>query len=148
MTPPPDYPHNNAGANLNRILCREIERCGYRGKVYIPRTAIWINNDTYLEPDLIYLSGELEAQMPKKHWTRADIVVEIISASNENYDRKTKSDTYQAMGIREMWLIDNDAQEVEVRSFETGRNTVFKKGELLHSHVLSQIQVSVSAVFE
>jgi Uma2 family endonuclease len=148
MTPPPDYPHNRVNANLNELLGAEIRRWGYRGKLYNPRTALWINDDTYLEPDLIYLSIELEAQMPKKHWTRADIVVEIISPSNANYDRKTKSDTYQAMGIREMWLIDNEAQEIEVRSFQTGDNTLFKTVESLRSGVLSQIQIPVSAVFE
>src|SRR5262249_43995045 len=92
MTPPPDYPHNRASANLNGILLDEIKRCGYRGRVYIPRTAMWIDDDTYLEPGLIYLSAELEAEMPQRHWSRADIAVEVISPSNANYDRKTKSD--------------------------------------------------------
>src|SRR6266704_2676945 len=97
MTPPPDSPHNEAAANLDDILRSEIKRCAYRGKVYVPRTALWIDDNTYLEPDLMYLSAELKAQMPPDHWTRADIVVEVISSSNANYDRKTKSDTYQAM---------------------------------------------------
>src|SRR5437868_5698559 len=114
MTPPPDYPHNQAAADLNSILHDEVKRCRYRGKVYIPRAALWIDDNTYLEPDLMYISDELKAQMPPKHWTRADIVVEIISPSNANYDRKTKSDTYRAMGIREMWLVDNETKEVEV----------------------------------
>jgi len=148
MTPPPDYSHNRAGANINEVLRDEIKRCGYRGKIYIPRTALWINNDTYLEPDLIYMSAELEEQMPKSHWSRADIVVEIISPSNANYDRKTKSDTYRAMGIREMWLVDNETKEIEVRSFETGRDVVYKSGERLHSDVLPQIDIPVSPLFE
>src|SRR3989442_14625353 len=67
-----------------------------------PRAALWIDDDTYLEPDLMYISDELKARMEPAHWTRADIVVEVISPSNANDDRKTKSDTYQAMGIREM----------------------------------------------
>jgi Uma2 family endonuclease len=147
MTPPPDYPHNRAAANLNEILRDEIKRCGYRGKVYIPRTAIWIDDDTYLEPDLMYVSAELEAKMSPKHWTRADIVLEVISPSNANYDRKTKSDTYRAMGVREMWLIDNEKKEVEVRSFETDKTTIYSVGDTLQSELLPEIEIPVSALF-
>src|SRR5438105_798397 len=133
MTPPPGYPHNNAAANLNAIFRDEIKRCGYNGKIYIPRAPLWIDMlDTYLEPDLMYLSAELQAEMKPAHWTRADIAIEIISPSNASYDRKTKSDTYQAMGVREMWLIDPEKQEVEVRSFEAGKNATYKIGETLH----------------
>jgi Uma2 family endonuclease len=147
MTPPPDYPHNRAAANLNEILAKEIKRCRYRGKVYIPRAALWINNDTYLEPDLMYLSAALEAKMDPRHWTHADIVVEVISPSNSNYDRKTKADTYRAMGVREMWLIDNESKEVEIRSFDSDKNATFKIADNLHSTVLSKIRIPVRGLF-
>jgi Uma2 family endonuclease len=147
MTPPPDYPHNDAAANLLHILPGEIKRCRYRGKVYIPRAAIWVDDDTYLEPDLMYVSDDLKAKMNPRHWTRADIVVEVISPSNANYDRKTKSDTHQVMGIREMWLIDTEKHEVEVRSFEAGKTAVYKVGENLGSQVLPKIKIPISALF-
>jgi Uma2 family endonuclease len=86
--------------------------------------------------------------MPADHWTRADIVVEAISPSNANYDRKTKLDTYQAMGIREMWLIDSETKEVEVRSFESGINAVYQAGGILRSEVLPEIRIAVSGLFE
>src|SRR5215831_11762795 len=111
MTPPPDYLHDRSSANLIEVLRDDIKRCNYRGKIYVPRAALWIGNDTYLEPDLMYISAELEAEMASGHRTRADIVVEVISPSNATYDRKTKSDTYHAMGVRELWLIDPDAKE-------------------------------------
>ena len=147
MTPPPDYPHNRAAANLNGILRDEIKRCRYEGKVYIPRAALWIDEDTYLEPDLMYISAQLEAEMPPQHWTRADIVVEIISPSNANYDRKTKSDTYRAMSVRELWLIDSDKKEVEVRSFEAGNNAIYKVTDTLRSEVLPKIKIPVFDLF-
>jgi len=79
MTPPPDFPHNEAAANLDEQLRTEVKRCGYTGKVYVPRAAIWVNDDTHLEPDLMYISAELKARMKPRHWERADIVVEILS---------------------------------------------------------------------
>src|SRR5215510_1690399 len=122
MTPPPDYPHNLAAADLILHLQKTIDKSGYSGQIFVPRTAIWVYDDTYLEPDLIYISDELRASMDPKHWTRADIVVEIISPSTGLYDRRTKSDTYQAMGVVEMWLVDPEKKQIEVRSFHANKS--------------------------
>jgi Uma2 family endonuclease len=147
MTPPPDYLHSLATTDLFVHLQKAIEKSGYRGRIFVPRTAIWVDDDTYLEPDLIYMSEELEASMDPKHWTRADIVVEIISPSTAVYDRKTKSDTYQMMGIREMWLVDTDERQIEVRSFEANKTAGFKIGESLRSEVLAKIEIPLDFLF-
>ena len=144
MTPPPDYPHNQSTADLIAHLQRAIDQCGYRGQIFAPRTAISVDNDTYLEPDLIYMSDELKAAMDPRHWTRADIVIEIISPSTAVYDRKTKSDTYRAMGVREMWLVDTEKKEIEVRSFEADKSAVFKSADALRSEVLTKIEIPLA----
>ena len=147
MTPPPNYPHNDAASNLMSLLVKELERWKYSGRVFVPRTAIWVNDDTYLEPDLMYLSAELQSEMDPTHWTRSDIVVEVVSPSNAVYDGRTKSDTYQAMHVGELWLIDPVAKDIEVRCFQLGKNVVCKSGDLLWSGVLSRIRIPVKSLF-
>lgn len=147
MSPPPDEVHDEAFDRLIKTFLREIDRCGYRGSIYAPRAAIWIDSDTYLEPDMMYVSDELKAQMKPGHRTCADIVVEIVSPSNEEYDRKTKSDTYRAMGVREMWLVDTKLKEVEVRSFRAGKTAVYNMPVTLRSEVLPKIEITVSTLF-
>jgi Uma2 family endonuclease len=147
MTPPPDFVHSEVAANVARCLWDEIERCGYNGKVYVPRAALWITENTYLEPDLMYLSSELKTEMQPGHWTRADIVIEVKSPSNADYDRKTKSDTYRAMRVREMWLVDTNTKEIEVRSFEGDQSAVYTINDSLRSIVLPRIDIAVSALF-
>jgi Uma2 family endonuclease len=147
MTPPPGSPHDWTSSLLNKRLIQEIERCGYSGDVFVPRAAIWVDDDTYLEPDLMYVSKELQAQMDPQHRTRADIVVEVISPSNAVYDRRTKADTYRAMRVRELWLIDPEAKEIEVRSFESGRARLYKAHEIVRSKVLPKIKIPVTALF-
>jgi Uma2 family endonuclease len=146
MTPPPDSLHNEAASNLDELLRTEVKRCGYAGKVYVPRAAIWVNDDTHLEPDLMYISDDLKARMKPRHWDRADIVVEVMSPSNALYDRRTKADTYQVMGVRELWLVDTTNREIEVRSSPRA-NAVFKSGEVLRSQVLKKIRIPVDVVF-
>src|SRR5438093_12761928 len=75
MTPPPDYPNNQSAADLHDQLGEALKKCGYRGQIFFPCTAIWIDEDTYLELDLIYLSDELNDQMHTQPWTRAAIAV-------------------------------------------------------------------------
>ena len=147
MSLPPDNVHNDASADLHALLHDEIKRCRYSGRIYLPRAAIWVNDDTYLEPDVMYISDELRAGMDPKHWTRADIVVEISSPSTAYYDRRTKADTYRAMGVREMWLVDTEAKEVEVRSFEAGKTAIYKITGNLRSDVLPKIDIPVALLF-
>ena len=94
----------------------------------------------------MYISDELKASMNPKHWTRADIVVEVISASTGLYDRRTKSDTYRAMGVREMWLVDTDKKQIEVRSFEANKSAVFEIGDNLRSEFLQRIEIPVASL--
>ena len=147
MSPPPGEGHDDVFGKLNMEIVRAIDRHGYSGTILAPRAAIWIDDDTHLEPDLMYVSDELKDQMTPGHRTRADIVVEILSASTETYDRKTKSDTYRVMGVREMWIVDAETKEVEVRSFEAGKTATYKITDILRSEVLSKIEIPVAALF-
>ena len=95
----------------------------------------------------MYISDELKEHMRPGPRTRADIVVEILSPKTALYDRTTTSDTYRAMGVRELWLMDGESKEVEVRAFEVGRTAVHKITDTLHSEVLLKIELPVSALF-
>ena len=148
MSPPPGEIHDDVFGALNRELQRAIDRCGYKGTILAPRAAVWTDDDTYLEPDLMYVSDELKHQLKPGHRTRADIVVEILSPATALYDRKTKSDTYHALGVREIWLVDPEAKEIEVRSFEIEKTSTYKRSDILRSAVLSEIQIPVEAIFE
>jgi Uma2 family endonuclease len=146
LTPPPDELHNEVSSDLHEVLLTAIRKNKYSRKLYTPRAALWIDENTYLEPDLMYISAELKADMGTR-LSRADIVIEILSPSTALYDRTTMSDTYRAMGVREMWLVDTRSHEIEVRSFEAGETAVYKIDEVLHSEVLGKIAISVSSVF-
>jgi Uma2 family endonuclease len=148
MSPPPGEIHDDIFGALNRELQLEIHRCGYKGAVLSARAAVWTDDDTYLEPDLMYVSDELKHQLKPGHRTRADIVVEILSPATALYDRKTKSDTYRVLGVREIWLVDPETKEIEVRCFEIDKTSTYKRSDILRSAVLSEIQIPVANIFE
>ncbi len=113
MVPPPDGPHNETCAKLNRELTIYLAERGDEGRLYVPRTALWTGPATYVEPDLMYISAPRLATMSPSHLSSADLVVEVISPGSAIYDRNTKAQTYQAMGVDELWLIDPDSRTLE-----------------------------------
>ncbi len=150
MTPPPEQTHDSVVKRLNRLLTIHLVNTNNHGSLYVPRAAIWTSAHTYLEPDLFYVSAALEARLDPERRTTADLVVEVISPGSAIYDRNTKADTYGALGVRELWLVDETAQTLEVRrhaghGFDEGRS--FQRGEQIVSAVLPDLQMSVEQLF-
>ena len=151
MVPPPDWPHGDFDARLNESLVSFLLAHSRPGKVHHPREPIYAD-DTYLEPDMMYVSNELSAKMGKRR-TSADIVFEYFSKSSATYDRTTKADTYLALGVRELWLIDSDNVTIEVRHLimredSPGWQIVrYGKGDWAESRVLNGWRVSVEELF-
>ena len=150
MSPPPEYTHDDVVTRLNRLLTLNLAETNDKGKLYVPRAAIWTSTRTHLEPDLFYVSAELEARLDRSHRDTADLVVEVISPGSAIYDRNTKADTYGALGVRELWLVDETAQTVEVRrqtggGFDEGK--VFSRVEQIESTVFPALKLSVEQLF-
>ena len=152
MVPPPDWPHDDFDERLNKSLVLFVSTHGNPGKVFHPRASIY-TDDTNLEPDMMYVSNELAAQMGKRR-TSADIVFEYVSKTSANYDYTTKADTYLALGVRELWLVDADNEWIEVR-YRTTRDDDspawqiirYEKGDWAESRALAGWRVSVDELF-
>jgi Uma2 family endonuclease len=150
MSPPPEQTHDNVVTRLNRLLTVHLVSMNDRGRLFVPRAAIWTSEHTYLEPDLFYISAELETRLDPERRTTADLVIEVISPGSAIYDRNTKADTYAALGVRELWLVDETAQTVEVRE-QTGRGfgkgRVFQNDEQIVSAVLPDFKIAAERLF-
>jgi Uma2 family endonuclease len=155
MVPPPAPPHDDIDARVTKSLARFLITQNIEGDILHPRASIYIDvaAGTYLEPDMMYVSKALKEQMGQKR-TSADIVFEYISKSSAIYDRTTKADTYLALGVRELWLIDPTTITIEVRyaiehagrpAWEVWR---FSSGDLAQSRVLPGWIVSIDELFE
>ena len=150
MSPPPDYTHDNVVARAYGELAAHKREKRIGGTFYVPRAAIWTGPHTYLEPDLFYVSAELEAQLDPAHRTTADLVIEVISPGSAIYDRNTKADTYGALGVRELWLIDEQSRTVEVRN-QTGKGfgpgVVYHTGQQIVSAIFPDLNLPVEKLF-
>ena len=122
VVPPPTGPHNIAISNLNRVFSRYLDAHPGAGQLFVPRAAVWRpDQHTWLEPDLLLVSAERLRTTDAGHLTTADLVVEALSAGTATYDRTAKADTYAALGVRELWLVDLERRAIEQRVLEAGR---------------------------
>jgi Uma2 family endonuclease len=152
--PPPNEPHGKVVAFLTESLVLYNFNNGKLGTVYHPRESIYVEFEygTYLEPDMMFVSNELEMQMKSKR-TSADVVFEVLSDRTANYDLTTKADTYLALGVKELWLIDMDNETIEVRNVDSKgeilswQKRIYKHGETAKSKILADWNISVSDVF-
>ena len=155
MVPPPDPPHGGIDSRLNKSLIRFLIANNIEGEVLHPREGVYRDAKaaTYLEPDMMYVSDELNVRMGKKRMS-ADIVFEYSSKSTATYDKTTKADTYLALGVRELWLVHSDEMAIEVRHARTRNNQLFwqvnryESGESAESEVLGGWKVPVNEIFE
>jgi len=151
MTPPPGYTHDNVVARLIRLFTAELIRLGDKGTLFAPRAAIWTSDRTYLEPDLFYLSKETEKRLDPERRTTADLVIEVISPGSAIYDRNTKADTYAALDVSELWLVDETKETVELRELKGNRydeGQIFIKGDRLGSTIIAGLTLEITRVFE
>ena len=156
MVPPPKAPHDDIGARMTRAIMKFVLDNNLEGYVHHPRSAIWrrARGSTYLEPDMLYVSKELRARMGNDKRGSADIVFEYLSPSTSLYDRTTKADTYLALGVRELWLVDPVTATIEVRQahheeeMPTWEVCIFPRGEQAISRVLDGWMVSVDQLFD
>lgn len=154
MVPPPNPPHGDVASRVNRFLMRFLIDNNIEGDVYIPYEPIYIRTKyaTYLEPDLIYISRELRKKM-RKQFTSADIVFEFSSRRTMIYDHTTKADTYLALGVRELWLVNPFSATIEVRhAGKIGEKLVwhisrYSRSQQAQSRVLEGFEVSVTELF-
>ena len=155
MVPPPNPPHGDVASRMTRSLVGFIVNNEIEGDVHHPPEPIYIRAEgsTYLEPDMMYVSRELRKTFGKMR-TSADIVFEYSSRRTIIYDHTTKADTYLALGVRELWLVNPFTATVEVRhACKIGEKLVwhvlkYSRGQQAQSRVLEGFEVSVTDLFE
>jgi Uma2 family endonuclease len=78
-------------------------------------------------------------------------VIEVISPGSAIYDRNTKADTYAALGVKELWLVDQGSKTIEVRLLrgnQYGPSVTLERNDDLKCYVLPGFVFEVGSVFD
>ncbi|HYV91421.1 MAG TPA: Uma2 family endonuclease [Chitinophagales bacterium] len=106
MPPSPTFEHQDSSMSLSvQIGSFVIE--SKLGKV-LATIDVYLDEENVFEPDLVFLSNENLhlVRADRKIHGAPDLVIEILSPSNRNYDLKKKKPVYERCGVQELWIID------------------------------------------
>lgn len=151
ISPMPDWKHSNIIERLHSFIRDYIRFKNLEGKIFTPRAGIRTSENTWLEPDLFYLSFISVVRFEKEVPTTADLVIEVLSPSTSEYDRTAKADTYEALGIRELWLVDPETRQIEVRenvsaNIKWDRIVVYDENDIFESKMIEGLKISVKEI--
>jgi Uma2 family endonuclease len=75
------------------------------------------------------------------------LVAEILSPSTRRHDRGAKLRIYRSAGVKEAWLLDPDAETIEVHDLKTGTARSYADGEVAESQAVRGLRVEVRSFF-
>jgi Uma2 family endonuclease len=150
VNPSPTTKHQRILFRLTRLLGDFVES-GELGEVWLAPCDVVLSTYDVVQPDLFFISAERAHIVAEKNVQGApDLVVEILSASTADWDRGYKQQLYAIHGVREYWLVDPDAELVEVRVLgEAGYETagVYRANDTVTSRLLADLSVPVNDIF-
>jgi Uma2 family endonuclease len=149
MSPAPSFFHQEIMLRFYRRLDDWV-REHKLGKVITSPIDMVLSPHRVVQPDVAYISRDRLNIVTKTINGPVDLAAEVISLGNRNRDRIEKRDLYEQYGIKEYWLIDPEAQTVEVLHLENGRYQLLmrcKPGETAVSKLLPGFDMPVTALF-
>jgi Uma2 family endonuclease len=83
------------------------------GRVFGSDGLVRLRKGRRVGPDLFFLAKDRVPQpLPKEYKGVPDLVLEVLSPSNRGDDLEVKRPAYRAAGVKEIWLVDPDEQQI------------------------------------
>ncbi len=151
LAPSPTSRHQTVSTQLFSAL-REYVREHALGRVWYAPLDVVLSNHDGAQPDILFVSNARSGIVTEANIQGApDLVVEILSPGTVGYDRGYKLALYGRHGVREYWLVDPDAETVEVLTLgEQGLESfaTYSRRQTLESLLLEGLSIELDAVFQ
>ena len=146
----PTWEHQVVVGRVCQRLERHVSRYGL-GRVVQSPVDVVLDRDRALvvQPDVVFVATERLSICKARIWGPPDLVVEVLSMGTARHDRTVKLSWFQRYGVRECWLVDPIACEVEVVTLtEAARSShLFAEDQLVRSSVLPRLRLRVADLF-
>jgi len=149
MSPAPSFLHQEIVVRFHGLLRAWVRR-RQLGKTGIAPLDMVLTARRATQPDVVFISNERLGIIKERIMGAADLVAEVISPGSRRRDRIDKRDLYEQHGVREYWLIDPEAETVEVLSLESGTYQLVGRwhpGERAQSRLLKGFEVPIAPLF-
>jgi len=148
VNPAPSYYHQKLGGRLFKQLDRLIEVPGL-GEVLLAPFDVHLGRGTLVQPDLVVVTTKNLSLIGDKKLTGVpDLLVEILSPSRADHDRRIKRRKYERAGVREFWIVDPEVPCIEqyvLRAGKYGRAIVCT--DSIRLRVLRRVEIDLKKVW-
>lgn len=122
------------------------------GEVFVAPCDVVLSDYDVAQPDILFVSNERSGIVTEANVQGApDLVVEVLSPGTAQYDRGYKRTLYGRYGVREYWLVDPEAEAVEVLIASSQGllpHGAYLRGHTLTSPLLEGLVLSVGQIFD
>ena len=150
LAPSPTSRHQNIVLRLSLALSQFVQ-ANSLGRVWFAPLDVVLSNYDVAQPDILFVSNARSGIVTEANIQGApDLVVEILSPGTATYDRGYKQALYSRHNVREYWLVDPDADTVEVLAeSQEGLATVasYDAAGTLTSPLLEGLAIELAGIF-
>ncbi len=149
MAPAPSFSHQEIVDRFHDALKTWV-RTRRLGRTATAPVDMVLSPQHSTQPDVLFVARDRLSMVKDQLRGPADLVAEIISPGSRRRDRIEKRDLYEQHGVKEYWLIDPEAQTVEVLSLEKGQYQLlgrWQPGERARSNLLAGFALNVADIF-
>lgn len=119
--PSPTSRHQIVSREVFKRLLAFVEVKGLGEVLYAPLDVV-LDEDTVLQPDILFLSRENIYKLQERGVFGApDLVIEIVSPSTVKRDTEQKIALYERSGVKEVWLLFPEEKLVLIFYLEGGK---------------------------
>jgi Uma2 family endonuclease len=121
VNPAPSPYHQFVSARLHHQLMLQVADQG-RGTVLAAPIDLHLGRQNIVQPDLVVVPKRTRCVPGARKLTDLPcLLVEILSPRTRKLDQQRKRDCYERAGVREFWLVDPEAREVQQLVLRNGR---------------------------
>lgn len=153
MSPAPNRRHQAVVVNLNRAIDNLLKDksckwypAPFDVRLHIPKGR---KDHTVVQPDLCVVCDVSILDDAGCNGT-PDLMVEILSPSNQSHDLKTKFDLYEEAEVKEYWIVNPENRTVLVYTLKEGKFIGLKpfvEGTKIISPLFPDLDLDAGAVF-
>jgi len=128
MSPTPIPNHQRIVSRLYKLMDAFVADQKL-GEVFLSPLDVVLSPRRAVQPDVFFIAKSRLNLVTDRVRCAPDLAVEVISEGSWKRDRVEKKDLYEQHGVREYWIVDPEAQTIEVFALEKGAFKLASKAE-------------------